>query len=394
MDQPEPHTNLKLELDRCVKCGMCLPECPTYRLTTDENESPRGRLALIEGWVDGRLPADDRLKAHLDTCLTCRRCERVCPSQVRYGLIIDQARANMRQFSSTLLDALVRKPNYLRVGTKFAQALPLATSTPFGKLHLMHQMAHALPSAVAPPAPGEYPTPTTQARGRVGLFLGCATSVQQTRALYAALRLLQYTGYTVIISGNATCCGAMAQHHGDTKTVKRLADTNRQAFDKSLDAVVSIASGCGTHLDGLNPGLPAPHYDICDFLLTKDHLNTRHFKPFPHKVLLHTPCTVENLYRGAHWAGNLLAMIPELVIESIGEPGQCCGSAGDYMFRHRETAIHLRQPILEYIKSSNADTLLTSNIGCALHIAQGLMEQGRRIDVLHPIEILYRQLKD
>ena len=392
MDQPEPHTNLKLELDRCVKCGMCLPECPTYRLTTDENESPRGRLALIEGWVDGRLRADNTLKAHLDTCLTCRRCERVCPSQVRYGQIIDQARADMRQSSSILLDALVRKPSYLRLGTKLAQALPLATSTPFGKFHLMHQMAHALPSTGKPPTPGEYPALSKRAQGRVALFLGCATSAQQTDALHAALRLLQYAGYAVIISHNARCCGAMAQHHGDAKTAKRLADTNRQAFDTSLDAVISIASGCGSHLDSLNPGLPTPHHDICDFLLTHGNLNTTHFKPMPQKVLLHTPCTVENLYRGAHWAAALLAMIPELVIAPVGEPGQCCGSAGDYMFRHRETAVRLRQPLLEHAKTSDAEILLTSNIGCALHIAQGLMRQRHRIKILHPVDILYRQL--
>ena len=393
MDQPEPHTNLKLELDRCVKCGMCLPECPTYRLTTDENESPRGRLALIEGWVDGQLQVDKKLKAHLDTCLTCRRCERVCPSQVRYGHIIDEARASMRQPSSILLDALVRKPNYLRFGTKLAQALPLAASAPFGKLHLMHQMAHALPSGGTPPMPGEYPALSKHAQGRVALFLGCATSAQQTDALHAALRLLQYTGYAVTISHNETCCGAMAQHHGDTKTAKRLADTNRQAFDASLDAVVSIASGCGSHLDSLDPDLPAPHHDICDFLFTHGDLNTTHFKPLPQKVLLHTPCTVENLYRGAHWSTALLAKIPELVVESVGEPGQCCGSAGDYMFRHHETAARLRQPLLEHAKTSDAKILLTSNIGCALHIAQGLIEQGHRIRILHPVEILHRQLK-
>ena len=79
--------------DRCVKCGLCLPQCPTYALTANENESPRGRIALIQGWLSGELSPTDTLTQHLDQCLLCRRCERVCPSVVPYGEIIDQSKA-------------------------------------------------------------------------------------------------------------------------------------------------------------------------------------------------------------------------------------------------------------------------------------------------------------
>ena len=104
---------LSVETDRCVKCGMCLPECPTYRLAANENESPRGRLALIEGLAQGQLQPDGPMVAHLDHCLNCRRCERVCPSQVRYGHLIDEARTLLSGGKGSRWSGLIQHPKPL-----------------------------------------------------------------------------------------------------------------------------------------------------------------------------------------------------------------------------------------------------------------------------------------
>src|SRR5579859_3655762 len=91
MARPLPDFPLA-DADKCVKCALCLPHCPTYRVTLDEGESPRGRIALMQGLATGALDATPRLAAHLDHCLACRACEAVCPAEVPYGRLIDSAR--------------------------------------------------------------------------------------------------------------------------------------------------------------------------------------------------------------------------------------------------------------------------------------------------------------
>jgi glycolate oxidase iron-sulfur subunit len=253
-------------------------------------------------------------------------------------------------------------------------------------------MARALGNTVTAPTPGEYPAPSNKPRGRVGLFLGCASAAQQGGALQAALQMLQHAGYSVSIPAASPCCGALSQHAGDPETAARLASENRDAFDEKLDMVLSIASGCGIHIDSYQPAMASGHQDICRFLLECGNLSTADFAPFPNRIFLHTPCSVENVYRGGNWARGLLALIPDLEIAAAGEAGQCCGAAGDYMLRYPEIAARLREPILDELRSDSSLILLTSNVGCAMHLAHGLRNNGSNVEVLHPVELLARQL--
>lgn len=390
MQKPSVPRSLKADVDRCVKCGMCLPECPTYRITADENESPRGRIALIEGFLSGRLTVDAGLTRHLDNCLVCRRCERVCPSQVPYGAMIDEARQLLGGRGGRLYETLTTHGSLMRWGTRLARAFPEGLSRPLGTLHRLHEIARALPDSRAPAA-STYGASTSRVRGRVGLFTGCATEAQQGGAVSAALELLRAAGYEVCLPERAKCCGALAAHAGNRTLGERLAAGNRAAFDRGLDAVVSIASGCGIHLDSYDPPLPAPHSDIIDFLLADGRLEGMTWRPLARAVYLHTPCSVENVYRGGDWAGALLARIPQLEIIPIGTPGQCCGAAGDYMLRHPEMASALREPLIAQIPDDAPHILLTSNVGCAIHLADGLRHRRHTVEVLHPVELMARQ---
>jgi len=392
MNDPSLNNALQLELDRCVKCGMCLPECPTYRLETNENASPRGRLALIEGLISGRLKGDEALARHLDLCLTCRRCERVCPSQVEYGRLIDAARARLPRSARSKLIVITQHAGLQRIATLIARALPTSLSRPITALHWAHRLARALPSGTPAPRRGNYP-PSGKARGKVGLFLGCLGATQQSAVATAALQLLRRAGYAVSIPKDAVCCGALGLHAGDTEGARRRADSNRIAFDQGLDAVVSIASGCGVQLDAYAPTLPAPHADICRFILDHAGFHRTDFKPLSASVALHTPCSVENVYRGTAWAEQALGLIRGLKVERIAELGQCCGAAGDYMLRHSHIAKRLRQPIVDQALSGGYQVLATSNIGCAMHLAEGLGARESAVEVVHPIELLARQLR-
>jgi glycolate oxidase iron-sulfur subunit len=389
MSESKAPESLKKALDRCVKCGLCLPECPTYRLTRNENESPRGRLALIEALVDGRLRADDPdLARHLDYCLACRRCERVCPSGVPYGRLIDSARAMTRQRFRAR--EWLWQPRLQHWGSDLARHLPLALSRPFPPLNRMHRLACALPSRAAAPSPGVYPAHAAR-RARVGLFTGCVTVVQQGAVLQAALRVLQHAGCEVVVPGSV-CCGAMQAHAGDREGATRRADLARAAFPPGLDAIVSIASGCGVHLDAFTPPLTAPHRDICAFLVDSGALDRLQPHALDRSLLLHVPCSVENVYRGRDWAREILARLRPSRLETVGVPGQCCGAAGDYLLRHPQTAAVLRSAVIDAVAAAGSTLLATSNVGCAMHLAAGCSESGLAVEVVHPVELLARQL--
>lgn len=394
MQNPDAEQAIKSDLDRCVKCGMCLPECPTYRLETNENESPRGRLALIEGLISGQLPRDAAMARHLDSCLACRRCERVCPSQVPYGRLIDAARERLYPGRTPRLGDLLRRPALLRTGLRLARAIPGAVSRPVPPLHRLHAAARALTSTGPAPAPGDYAPFTGRPRGRVGLFAGCIGRVQQGGAIASALRLLRHCGFNVWVPEAQPCCGALARHAGDADAAERLATGSRALFGREMDAVVSLVSGCGVHLDDYQPPLPAPHFDIHRFLLERGGLRPSDFSPLARDVALHSPCSVENVYRGAQWVSTLLELIPGLQIEPIGVAGQCCGAAGDYMLRRPQTAARLRSPLVEQTLDNGHTLLLTANVGCAMHLAAGLRERGAQVEVLHPVDLLARQLLD
>ena len=58
------------ELLNCMRCGFCLPSCPTYIVSGyKESQSPRGRIALMKAVYDGVLQPDDEFEKSLNLCL-------------------------------------------------------------------------------------------------------------------------------------------------------------------------------------------------------------------------------------------------------------------------------------------------------------------------------------
>src|SRR3569623_2064364 len=195
-------------------CGMCLPHCPTYHVTRDEAESPRGRISRVQGLVAGRLPYSAPLAAHLDHCLSCRACEAVCPSGVQYGAIIDGARA-------ALAPPRPAAPQLRRWQRSGAPAWAR-------RLGLRRNAALARLDAVLPPLPPiepwqpYYPARGT-ARGDVALFLGCVSDLADRGALHGAIHVLTHCGYGVHVPPAQTCCGALHQPQGDDAPARQFA---------------------------------------------------------------------------------------------------------------------------------------------------------------------------
>ncbi|QJD30340.1 (Fe-S)-binding protein [Methylococcus geothermalis] len=392
-----PLDSLLADADLCVKCGLCSPHCPTYRQTSDENESPRGRIALIQGWAAGRLPLTAALREPLDDCLLCRNCEAVCPAKVPYGNLMDRFRAETgqrqkslaaRAMSSALRKAL-RSPALSSLGRR---ALDAAAQLPGGSA-----WKHLPPAGNPEDWYGDHPA-AGESLSHVGLFLGCTAAVADAATVSAILELLPRLGVSVTVPKNQACCGAMDLHAGDAATAHGLMSRNIEAFaGQPLDAVIGFASGCSaTLMEYRHPAdtagaesLSAKVQDIGRFLAERIPAERWALAPLRARILVHNPCSLRNVCKSEGKVEVLLGRIPEAEVITLPGKGRCCGAAGSYMIEHRRMAEAIRTETVEAILAAAPDYLVTSNIGCALHLRAGL--QGRAdIPVIHPVQLLAR----
>lgn len=370
---------LRQEAARCVACGLCLPHCPTYRKTLSEADSPRGRIFMMAALLEGKLPLTPELLGHLDLCLTCRACESACPSQVRYGWLADGMRA--------LVESKRRRP-WRQILLR--RVLFGTTSRPRllqGAGWLLRVLRRP-----APPAAGVYPAQGA-ARGVVGLFLGCVARLSDAKTLHAAVFVLNRLGYAVRVAPRQTCCGALQDHGGERETAQRLARENRAAFaGLDLQAIVHAASGCGATLAEYDPPLATPVLDISAFLATAQGWDQVALEPLANSIAVHEPCLSRNALHDQDAAYALLRRIPGATIMALAGNDQCCGAAGIYALTQPEMAGKLLRDKIDAIKTSGARTIATSNPGCAMHLAFGLRAEGWKVEVLHPVTLVARQM--
>ena len=402
-------TLISSEADQCVKCGLCLPHCPTYIKTGDEGDSPRGRIALMQGFAEGHLPVSERLNFHLDRCLDCRACEKACPSRVQYDKLLVATRTLMAESRPLTRGqrygmSLITQPSKLktlRSLLRFYQRSGLrALARHSGLLKLLgikrlEQILPTLPSTTALKA--LYPA-TGQQRGQVALFTGCLGMTLDQNTLLAAIRLLTLNGYQVHIPKTQACCGALHLHAGDHSQAQALAQQNIAAFDSTqMDALIYLSSSCGATLNEYSQhhdikGFAIPLMDINHFLSQIEWNPTLHFDPLPQQIAVHEPCSQRNITGDLSSTITMLKRIPEVKLTALPDNKLCCGAAGSYMLSEAEMADSLRDDKLETLQKNQSKILVSANLGCALHLAAGIRDAGTRIEVLHPIELLARQL--
>lgn len=417
-------TRIKREADQCVKCGLCLPQCPTYAKTLDEGDSPRGRIALMQALAEECLPAAGRLTDHLDRCLACRACERACPSGVHYGPLLDSARALLVQTRAS-----GRRGSWLHAGLLAWTAKGAGRARAAGRLlrlyrasglrRLLHgsglltrlprlaRLDGLLPDPAVPARDRrpEYYPPAGAERGRVALFAGCVTDLADPAVLDASIRLLRLAGYGVHLPRGQGCCGALHLHAGDLDRARALARRNLSVFNAlAVDAVLYTASGCGAtlreypvtieHGDGEPGAFTAPVLDITHFLADIEW--PAHLAPAPlaQRVAVQDPCLQRNVLRDTSPPYRLLARIPALEVVALPGNERCCGAAGAYMLEQPEMAEALRADKLEALRGCGATLLVSSNIGCAIHLAAGLRAAGAALEVVHPVVLLERQIAE
>lgn len=413
--ETSPPTFPLADADRCVKCGLCLPHCPTYGLSRNEAESPRGRIALMQGVATARIVPSSSVARHLDGCLGCRACESVCPAKVPYGRLIDAGRATLaendprrlrrsRALSRLLTNraALMLLRGLLRLyGGSGLQAL-LRRHQLLGRGRLARLESTVPTPSAARPWPAV--VPATEARGRAQIFIGCVGAIVETAVAADLATLLADCGITATITPGQTCCGAIDQHAGDLGRAAALAERNVAAFATGAGAgadagpVLPLATGCAASLRDYRDRLPgdadaarfvAAVEDPIAFLDT--HADGLRFRDTRLRVAIHEPCTQRNVIGAGASLRRLLARVPGLEVVELDPSGRCCGAAGTHFISHAAQADALLAPKLAAAARLVPDVIVSSNIGCSLHLAGGL----RRADslspeVLHPLQLLAR----
>lgn len=380
---PADSKNLLEQSSRCVACGLCVPQCPTYRKTLSEADSPRGRILMMEGVLQGKIPANARLRQHLDLCLTCRQCERVCPNHVRYGELVYQMRARIRK---PLFRRLIEKSVLFMV--KHTRLLCLAlwfgsrSRFFWAKLPFFRRFAAYRPPIEFSSFDSFYPA--IQPKAEVMLFLGCIARAADVQTLKSTIALLQTHGFSVYVPSAQRCCGALHRHLGDAKGAKKLGLQNIAAFPGHLP-ILTVASGCAANLLDYETFLGTPEaalfahriHDAFDYLLP-------YLEPWrdQKKVAYHLPCTMQNVLRIDPFASFFKGIKP------LEGNDQCCGGAGSYMIAEPEMANRLLDDKIASIRQSGAEVVLTANIGCMLHLQKGIEKAGLPTRLMHPLVFL------
>lgn len=392
------------EAARCVACGLCLPHCPTYRKTLNEADSPRGRIALMQGVLEHSIPPNERFLTHIDSCLACRACENVCPNNVAYGRLIagvrglaekSRRRGWRQKWLRHALAAATTKPAVLRLlggALRLGQEAGLRNSV-WLKQFSWGRIAGRLPRLKPQPAwQAVYPA-TGRERGEVGLFLGCVARAMDNETLSAAIFVLNRLGYTVHVPPRQACCGALHASMGEPEKAHLFEQRNLQAFsDLKLAVVIVTASGCGAALKDYPQAFSDKVKDISEFLATADGWEDLEIAPLAEKVALHEPCLMRNVLHCQDKPHALLRRIPDATVLPLAGNDQCCGGAGAYFLTQPGMAAALLADKMEAAGASGAKFIATSNVGCAIHLAAGLSDAGMRIGVLHPVTLIARQM--
>jgi glycolate oxidase iron-sulfur subunit len=392
----------------CVHCGFCLPACPTYRVTGNELDSPRGRIYLIKAMLESGSPTE-ATRTHLDRCLTCRACETACPSGVQYGRLVDLGRELVEERGPAPRsgrERLVRSA-LVALATRRALFTPL--------VRLGQAIRVLLPSAVKTFVPPRRPHPTSgrplprrgkgdgQAR-RMAVLDGCVQPGLAPQINAAASRVLDRLGIELVAAPGIGCCGALEHHLGHVDAalgkVVRNVEAGARLLDQGVEAIVSTASGCGVFAKDYAHALrhrsaetqataarvAGATRDLCEVVdvaalsrLAHPDVGSPRLR-----VAWQAPCSLQHGQRAAT-VGRVEAILQASGFElvPVAQASLCCGSAGTYSLLQPGLSHELRSRKLATLTAAAPDVIATANVGCLEHL-----RQASAVPVRHWVELV------
>ena len=367
-------------LRNCVHCGFCNATCPTYQLTGDELDGPRGRIYLIKQVLEGNSPTD-RTQLHLDRCLTCRACETTCPSGVDYHLLLDTGRE--------LVEKTVPRPLHTRF-IRRALRLILPWPARFTPLLRSGQLLRPLlPAALKKSIPARSKDtgvrPTRQHARTVLLLTGCVQDVLSPQINGATIRVLDALGIQTISRANSGCCGAVSHHLGAVEEARGFMRRNIDAWwpdiEQGVEAIVITASGCAPMVKDYGQLLAADsNYadkarrvstlakDISEIIADEPITTVIKQAADNQKIAFHSPCTLQHAQRINGSVEHILEQAG-FELTTVADSHLCCGSAGTYSILQPVMSVRLRDNKLTTLQAGQPDIIATANIGCLTHMA-------------------------
>ncbi len=393
----------RTELSTCVQCGLCLPHCPTFRLTGMETASPRGRLMAMSAVLEGVAEVDDVFAEIIDFCLGCRACEAVCPGLTPYGRLLEGARAEIAAQRPTRARRLRRWLLGRALGNRTAVSLAttaaaVAQRTGAGRLlprPLRRSFAGLRRLEAGERWVGRRAEPVGEVRGTVALLAGCVMEPWFPQVHEATVGLLRRAGYRVVVPRQQTCCGALAAHDGHAADARRMARRNVVAF-AGADLVVADAAGCSAHLkeyghwaDEAGAGLAERVRDVTELvaeLIDGDLLPRLALPRGP--VAVQDPCHLRHAQRIVEPPRTILRAAGYEPVE-IDVDAMCCGAAGTYAILRPDTSLELGERKAEQIRASGSTIVASANPGCEMQLRSLL---GSAYRVAHPVELYWEAL--
>lgn len=395
-------------LRRCVHCGFCLATCPTYEITGNELDSPRGRIYQIKEVLEG-APVTPATREHLDRCLTCRNCETTCPSGVEYGHLLDigrhvvQVKSERPAMERLRMEALRRTIISPWFGAAYRFAQKLHTWLPpliQDKVRRPAERSGDVSQSVKP-SRTDLLTGRQHAR-QVLMIAGCVQPSMMPSIDQATIRVLDRLGIGTQVAAGSGCCGAVSFHLDAQEAARSQMRRNIDAWwpmieSGDVQAIVMNASGCGAmvreyaHHLKLDPIYADKAQVVSDKVLdiaeiiapmSQQLLSEMDVSKLPRDMAFHPPCTLQ------HW--QKLRPVTETLLSHLGmtlkpfdESNMCCGSAGAYSMLHPEISNQLRDRKVSRIEAVKPQMIVSSNVGCIGHL-----QSGTEVPVRHWIEVV------
>ncbi|PFB29892.1 glycolate oxidase [Bacillus cereus] len=419
------------ELLNCMRCGFCLPTCPTYiQSGYKESHSPRGRIAIMKAVVDGLIEPDEDVENTLNVCLGCRACEPVCPSGVNYGHLLEETRdiinqnkkfsVPVRAVRKVVFEGLFPHQNRMRTLTGligFYQRSGLQTLTHKTGIMKLFPETLATMDLVLPKVPKmkamkdrpEFLPAESTKKKQVAFFTGCLMDTMFLETNNATMKLLQLAGCDIVIPKTQSCCGALHGHAGEKSGAKELAKRNIKAFeDLNIDYIITNAGGCGAYLvdyDHLLKDDPqwaerAKQFvskikDITAILVELD-FHKRNDLRLPTQIITYQDsCHLRNVMRTSSEPRMLLEAIQGATYREMKDADRCCGSAGIYNIVHSELSMEFLDYKMDRVHETEAATIVTANPGCLLQMKLGIEREGlsHKMRGIHIVDLLLEAIE-
>jgi len=405
-------------LSTCVHCGLCLNHCPTYKTLGMEMDSPRGRIYQVLQVNEGAMDFNASFTEHIDRCLGCLACEIACPSGVKYGRIVERARAQIeRNAHRPFFNRFLRNLFYRHIISNFKVLKIVATLMRFyqrsglqtlvRKSGLLKLMGMAEVESLSPQIDSKFffdqigtvHAAVGEKRGKVAFLAGCINNVAFSHLNNATLRVLTQNGFEVHVPAGQGCCGALHAHAGYRDEARALARHNIRIFlAGNYDAVVTNAAGCGSNLKeyddlleddaeyiGRAKEFVAKAKDVTEFLAGKGLLQPK--RKIGKRVAYQDACHLGNAQRIRTQPRELLTAIGCELVE-IPHPDQCCGSAGVYNVAQTDLSMKILAAKMDDVQSVTSDMIATANVGCMIQLRAGMQQRGMNQPIKHVVELL------